>query len=150
MDGVEQLMQMSEVERMREVMDLVSDNMQIQNDKDRMEMLAMLASTTAVETNLMSVKFARSVNTQATETKTKRKKAKALMKGVKQAKNEKGKEVDTKQKTQPNNSSTQNKQQPQTGLWRGVPKCLLGVVLTSRVVLYDIPWGLDRTCTSLP
>ncbi len=37
MDGVEQLMQMSEVERMREVMDLVSDNMQIQNDKDRME-----------------------------------------------------------------------------------------------------------------
>ena len=57
MDGVEQLMQMSEVERMREVMDLVSDNMQIQNDKDRMEMLAMLASTTAMETNLMSLKF---------------------------------------------------------------------------------------------
>ena len=113
MDGVERLAQMNEVERMREVMDILSDSMQKQNDKDRMEMLAMLASTTAMETNLMSVKFARSVNTQATETKTKRKKAKALMKGVKQAKNEKGKEVDTKQKTQPNNSSTQNKQQPQ-------------------------------------
>ena len=110
MDGVKRLTQMNEVERMREVMDILSDSMQKQNDKDRMEMLAMLASTTAMETNLMSVKFARSANTQATGTKTK-KKAKALIKGVEQAKNEKGKEVDATQKTQPNNQSNQNQQQ---------------------------------------
>ena len=48
MDGVERLTQMNEVERMREVMDILSDSMQKQNDKDRMEMLAMLASTTAM------------------------------------------------------------------------------------------------------
>ena len=76
-------------------------------------MLAMLASTTAMETNLMAVNFARRANTQATGTKTKRKKAKALMKGVEQVKNEKGKEVDATQKPQPNNQSNQNKQQPQ-------------------------------------
>ena len=111
MDGVERLAQMNEVERMREVMDILSDSMSKQNDKDRMEMLAMLASTTAMETNLMAVNFARRANTQATGIKTKRKKAKALMKGVEQAKNEKGKEVNATQKTQPNNQSNQNQQQ---------------------------------------
>ena len=49
MDGVEKLVQMNEVERMREVMDVISDNMRKQNDKDRMEMLAMLASTTTTD-----------------------------------------------------------------------------------------------------
>ena len=68
MDGVERLAQMSEVERMREVMDVISNNMRKQNDKDRMAMLAMLANTTATETNLMSVNFARRANTQATGT----------------------------------------------------------------------------------
>ena len=62
MDRVERLAQMNEVERMREVMDILSDSMRKQNDKDRMEMLAMLASTTAMEANLMSVKFAHSAN----------------------------------------------------------------------------------------
>jgi len=109
MDGVERLTQMNEVERMREVMDVISDNMRKQNDKDRMEMLA---STTAMETNLMAVNFARRANTQVTGTKTKREKTMALMKGVAQAKNEKGKEVNATQKTQPNNQSTQNQQQP--------------------------------------
>jgi len=109
MDGVERLTQMNEVERMREVMDVISDNMRKQNDKDRMEMLA---STTAMETNLMAVNFARRANTQVTGTKTKREKKMALMKGVAQAKNEKGKEVNATQKTQPNNQSTQNQQQP--------------------------------------
>ena len=112
MDGVERLTQMNEVERMREVMDVISDNMRKQNDKDRMEMLAMLASTTAMETNLMSMKFAQRTSTQATGTKTKKNKGMALMKGVAQAKNEKGKEVNATQKTQPNNQSTQNQQQP--------------------------------------
>jgi hypothetical protein len=63
---------MNEVERMREVMDVISDNMRKQNDKDRMEMLAMLASTTAMETNLMSVQFARRANAVTTQTKTKK------------------------------------------------------------------------------
>ena len=97
---------MNEVERMREVMDILSGNMRKQNDKDRMEMLAMLASTTAMETNLMSVKLARSADKQATGTKTKKKKAKALMKGVEQAENDKD-----KSQTQPNNQK-QNSQQP--------------------------------------
>ena len=112
MDGVERLAQMSEVERMREVMDIISDSMHKQNDKDRMEMLAMLASTTAMETNLMSVNFARRANTQATGTKTKKNKGKALIKGVEQAENEKEKEVKATSNTQSNNQSTQNKQQP--------------------------------------
>jgi len=111
MDDVEKLQQMNDVERMREIMDLISDNMREQTDTDRMEMLAMLASTTAMETNLMSVKFAHSANTQATGTKTK-KKAKALMKGVEQADNGKDKEVDATPKTQSNNQSTQKQQQP--------------------------------------
>ena len=106
MDGVERLAQMSEVERMREVMDIISDSMHKQNDKDRMEILAMLANTTATETNLMSVNFARRANTQATGTKTKKKKAKALMKGVEQAENDKD-----KSQTEPNNQK-QNSQQP--------------------------------------
>ena len=72
MDGVERLTQMNEVERMREVMDVISDNMRKQNDKDRMEMLAMLASTTAMEANLMSVQFARRANAVTTQTKTKK------------------------------------------------------------------------------
>ena len=111
MDGVERLTQMNEVERMREVMDVISDNMRKQNDKDRMEMLAMLASTTAMEANLMSVQFAHSADKQATGTKTK-KKAKALMKGVEQAENEKEKEVKATSKTQPSNQSPQKQQQP--------------------------------------
>jgi len=111
MDGVERLAQMNEVERMREVMDILSDSMRKQNDKDRMEMLAMLAITTAMEANLMSVKFAHSANTQATGTKTKKKKAKALMKGVEQAENDKDKADKATSSTQTNNRK-QNSQQP--------------------------------------
>ena len=112
MDGVERLEQMNEVERMREIIDVISQSMHKQNDKDRMEILAMLANTTATETNLMSVNFARRANTQATGTKTKKNKGKALIKGVEQAENEKEKEVDATSKTQSNNQSNQNKQQP--------------------------------------
>ena len=108
MDGVEKLVQMNEVERMREIMDVISDNMRKQNDKDRMEMLA---STTAMETNLMSVQFAHSADKQAAGTKTK-KQGKALMKGVEQAENGKDKEVDATSKTQPSNQSPQKQQQP--------------------------------------
>ena len=104
MDGVERLAQMNEVERMREIMDVISNDMRKQNDKDRM---AMLASTTATETNLMSVNFARRANTQATGTKTKKKKGKALIKGVEQAENEKD-----KSQTQPNNQKQNSQQQP--------------------------------------
>ena len=107
MDGVERLAQMNEVERMREIMDVISNNMRKQNDKDRMAMLAMLANTTATETNLMSVNFARRANTQATGTKTKKKKGKALIKGVEQAENEKD-----KSQTQPNNQKQNSQQQP--------------------------------------
>ena len=112
MDGVEKLVQMNEVERMREVMDVISDNMRKQNDKDRMEMLAMLASTTAMEINLMSVQFAHSADKQATETKTK-KQGKALMKGVEQAENDKDKEEKATSQTQPNNQSAQKQQSQQ-------------------------------------
>jgi len=107
MNGVERLTQMSEVERMREIIDVISNSMHKQNDKDRMEMLAMLASTTAMETNLMSVKLARRANTQVTGTKTKKNKGKALMKGVEQAQNEKD-----KSQTQPNNQKQNSQQQP--------------------------------------
>ena len=107
MDGVERLAQMNEVERMREIMDVISNNMRKQNDKDRMAMLAMLANTTATETNLMSVNFARRANTQATGTKTKKKKGKALIKGVEQAENDKD-----KSQTQPNNQKQNSQQQP--------------------------------------
>ena len=107
MDGVERLAQMNEVERMREVMDILSDSMRKQNDKDRMEMLAMLASTTAMETNLMSVQFAQRASTQATGTKTKKNKGKALIKGVEQAENEKD-----KSQTHPNNQKQNSQQQP--------------------------------------
>ena len=109
MDDVEKLQQMNDVERMREIMDLISNNMRMQNDKDRMEMLAMLASTTAMETNLMSGNFARRADTQATGKKTKKNKGKALMKGVEQAENEKDKVTSS---NQANNSSAQNQQQP--------------------------------------
>ena len=112
MDGVEQLMQMSEVERMREVMDLVSDNMQIQNDKDRMEMLAMLASTTAMETNLMSLKFSRGEIFKKKDTETKDEKEKALIKGIEQAEKEKEENEKGFLKTKSNKQSKQNKVQP--------------------------------------
>ena len=107
MDGVERLAQMSEVERMREIIDVISQSMHKQNDKDRMEILAMLANTTATETNLMSVNFARRANTQATGTKTKKNKGKALIKGVEQAENEKD-----KSQTEPNNQKQNSQQQP--------------------------------------
>ncbi len=98
---------MSEVERMREIIDVISQSMHKQNDKDRMEILAMLANTTATETNLMSVNFARRANTQATGTKTKKNKGKALIKGVEQAENEKD-----KSQTEPNNQKQNSQQQP--------------------------------------
>ena len=98
---------MNEVERMREIMGVISNNMRKQNDKDRMEMLAMLASTTATETNLMSVNFARRANTQATGTKTKKNKGKALMKGVEQAQNDKD-----KSQTELNYQKQNSQQQP--------------------------------------
>ena len=112
MDGVERLAKMNEVERMREVMDILSDSMRKQNDNDRMEMLAMLAITTAMEANLMSVKFAHSANAGNGGVKATKQKGKALMKGVEQAKNEKDKEVDATSKTQPSNQSPQKQQQP--------------------------------------
>ena len=77
-----------------------------------MEMLAMLASTTATETNLMSVNFARRANTQATGTKTKKNKGKALIKGVEQAENDIDKADKATSQTQSNNQSNQNKPQP--------------------------------------
>ena len=125
MDGVEKLVQMNEVERMREIMDVISDNMRKQNDKDRMEMLAMLASTTAMETNLMSVQFAQRASTQATGTKTK-KQGKALMKGVEQAENGKGKSKgDTKPVTlsaqPPAQQSQQQSQQQQPNQLQQAP-----------------------------
>ena len=107
MGGVERLAQMSEVERMREIMDVISNSMHKQNDKDRMEILAMLANTTATETNLMSVNFARRANTQATGTKTKKNKGKALMKGVEQAQNDKD-----KSQTELNYQKQNSQQQP--------------------------------------
>ena len=107
MDGVDRLTQMSEVERMREIIDVISNSMRKQNDKDRMEILAMLANTTATETNLMSVNFARRANTQATGTKTKKNKGKALIKGVEQAQNDKD-----KSQTEPNNQKQNSQQQP--------------------------------------
>ena len=112
MDDVEKLQQMNDVERMRKIMDVISDSMRKQNDKDRMEMLAMLASTTAMETNMFNVNFAQRASTQATGTKTK-KKGKALIKGVEQAEDEKEKEVDATSQTQPNNQSAQKQQSQQ-------------------------------------
>ena len=113
MDGVERLAQMNEVERMREVMDILSDSMRKQNDKDRMEMLAMLASTTAMETNLMSVNFARRANTEATGTKKKKNKGRAIMKGVEQADNDKDKDNNSSSSSQSKNNATQNQQSQQ-------------------------------------
>ena len=109
MDGVEKLQQMNDVERMREVMDVISDSMHKQNDKDRMEMLAMLASTTAMETNLMSVKFAQRANTDSAGAKTSKKKGQAILKGVEQAENDKDK---AKSSTQANKQNQNLKQQP--------------------------------------
>ena len=74
MDGVERLAQMSEVERMREIIDVISNSMHKQNDKDRMEMLAMLASTTATETNLMSVNLHAVQTSKQLERKRRRRK----------------------------------------------------------------------------
>ena len=107
MDGVERLTQVSEVERMREVMDILSDSMRKQNDKDRMEMLAMLASTTAMEANLMSVKFAHSANAGNGGVKATKQKGKALMKGVEQAQNDKD-----KSQTELNYQKQNSQQQP--------------------------------------
>ena len=109
MDGVERLAQMNEVEQMREIMDIISDSMRKQNDKDRMEMLAMLAGTTAMEANLMSVKFAHSANTDSAGAKASKKKGKAIMKGVEQVENEKDKATSS---TQSNSQSPQKQQQP--------------------------------------
>ena len=111
MDGVERLAQMNEVERMREVMDILSDSMQKQNDKDRLEMLAMLASTTAMETNLMSVNYARRANTEATGTKTNKNKGRAIMKGVEQAENDNDNNPPSSSQSQ--NNATQNQQSQQ-------------------------------------
>jgi len=113
MDGVEKLVQMNEVERMREIMDLISDKMHKQNDKDRIEMLAMLASTTAMETNLMSVNFARRVSTEATGTKTNKNKGRAIMKGVEQAENGKDNNNNSPSSSQSQNNATQNQQSQQ-------------------------------------
>ena len=112
MDGVEKLVQMNEVERMREIMDVISNNMRKQNDKDRMEMLAMLASTTAMETNMFNVNFARRANTETTGTKTKKNKGRAIMKGVEQADNDKDKANKATSSTQSNSQSPQKQQQP--------------------------------------
>ena len=113
MNGVEKFTQMNEVERMRELMDLISDKMHKQNEKDRMEMLAMLASTTAMETNLMSVNFARRANTEATGTKKKKNKGRAIMKGVEQADNDKDKDNNSSSSSQSQNNATQNQQSQQ-------------------------------------
>ena len=86
--------------------------MRKQNDKDRMEMLAMLASTTAMEANLMSVNFARRVSTEATGTKTNKNKGRAIMKGVEQADNDKDKADKATSSTQSNSQSPQKQQQP--------------------------------------
>lgn len=94
-------------------MDVISDNMRKQNDKDRMEMLAMLASTTAMETNMFNVNFARCANTETTGTKTKKNKGKAILKGVEQAENDKGKAAKTPQPPQIPYNSPQQHQQPQ-------------------------------------
>ena len=130
MDGVEKLQQMNDVERMREIMDVISDSMHKQNDQDRMEMLAMLSSTTAMETNLMSVQFARRANAVTTQTKTKKKKAKALMKGVEKAENDKGKSKgDAKPVTlsaqPPAQQSQQQSQQQQPNQPQQVPASTL-------------------------
>ena len=109
MDGVEKLVQMNEVERMREIMDVISDSMREQTDADRMEMLAMLASATAMETNLMSVNFVRRANTDSAGAKASKKKGKAIMKGVEQVENEKDKVTSS---TQSNSQSAQKQQQP--------------------------------------
>ena len=111
MDDVEKLQQMSEVERMREVMDVVSDSMHKQNDKDRMEILAMLASTTAMEANLMSVKFAQRAKTANAGNSSTKQKGKAIMKGVEQAENGKDEVASS---NQANNSSAQKQKQPNT------------------------------------
>ena len=126
MDGVERLQQMNDIERMREIMDVISNNMRKQNEKDRMEMLAMLASTTAMEANLMSVQFAQRASTQATGTKTTKQKGKALIKGVEQAENDKGKSKgDTKPVTlsaqPPAQQSQQQSQQQQPNQPQQVP-----------------------------
>ena len=112
MDDVEKLQQMNDVERMREVMDVISDSMHKQNDKDRLEILAMLASTTAMETNLMSVNFAQRVKTASNKTTSTKQKGKAIKNGVEQAENGKNDENKTSSSTQSNSQSPQKQQQP--------------------------------------
>jgi hypothetical protein len=112
MDDVEKLQQMNDVERMREVMDVISDSMHKQNDKDRLEILAMLASTTAMETNLMSVNFAQRVKTASNKTTSTKQKGKAIKNGVEQAENGKNDENKTTSSTQANKQNQNLKQQP--------------------------------------
>ena len=112
MDGVERLQQMNDVERMREIMDVISNNMREQTDADRMEMLAMLASTTAMEANLMSVNFAQRVKTASNKTTSTKQKGKAIKNGVEQAENGKNDENKTSSSTQSNSQSPQKQQQP--------------------------------------
>ena len=103
---------MNDVERMREVMDVISDSMHKQNDKDRLEILAMLASTTAMETNLMSVNFAQRVKTTSNKTTSTKQKGKAIKNGVEQAENGKNDENKTTSSTQANKQNQNLKQQP--------------------------------------
>ena len=112
MDDVEKLQQMNDVERMREVMDVISDSMHKQNDKDRLGILAMLASTTAMETNLMSVNFAQRVKTASNKTTSTKQKGKAIKNGVEQAENGKNDENKTTSSTQANKQNQNLKQQP--------------------------------------
>ena len=100
---------MNDVERMREIMDVISNNMREQTDADRMEMLTMLAGTTAMEANLMSVNFARRADTDSAGAKTSKKKGQALLKGVEQADNGKDKVASS---NQANSQSPQKQQQP--------------------------------------
>ena len=103
---------MNDVERMREVMDVISDSMHKQNDKDRLEILAMLASTTAMETNLMSVNFAQRVKITSNKTTSTKQKGKAIKNGVEQAENGKNDENKTTSSTQANKQNQNLKQQP--------------------------------------
>ena len=77
-----------------------------------MEMLAMLASATAMEANLMSVNFAQRVKTASNKTTSTKQKGKAIKNGVEQAENGKNDENKTSSSTQYNNQSAQKQQQP--------------------------------------
>ena len=72
----------------------------------------MLASTTAMETNLMSLKFSRGEILKKKDTETKDEKEKALIKGIEQAEKEKEENEKGFVKTKSNKQSKQNKVQP--------------------------------------